>query len=125
MLLVIFLWLRHCIRPTHLATTTKGLTQKGLSQSSSFAHQRRLSLGANFHGENWRVAVRLCFSSVASHFATTAEGLSQSSSFAHQQKACDSRCELSRRELASCGKALLLRRRISFRDDNQGAIPIE
>ena len=32
-------------------------------------------LGANFRGENWRVAVGLCFSGVASHFATTTKGL--------------------------------------------------
>ena len=48
-----------------------------------------------------------------------------SSSFAHQQKACNSRCERSRREPASGGRALLVRRRVlSFRDDNQGANPI-
>ena len=40
--------------------------------------KRLVILGANFRGENWRVAVGLCFSGVAScHFATTTKGLTR------------------------------------------------
>ena len=76
--------------------------------------------GANFRGENWRVAVRLCFSGVASHLATTTKGLSQSSSFAHQQR-LSLGANFRGENCAGGGRALFLRRRVLFEDDRRGS----
>ena len=77
-MLLVIIYVVTCLPYTSISFCDDNQGANPIRVASPTSKKRLVILGANFRGENWRVAVGLCFSGVAScHFATTTKGLTR------------------------------------------------